>query len=117
MKKKKELDVNSTQFKSLLQYIATAGASFVAGKGWLSQDQASELFNWFVIGLPILIGIWQARDAGRLKEAAKVKDKNGDHVQIVAPDALANAVPKDNVVPASTVKVVAATEPQQEKSK
>lgn len=99
-------EMNSTQFKSLLQYVVTAAAAYVAGKGWLTQEAATELFNWIAIGIPVLIGLWQARDKGRIHEASKVKDADGDRVQIVAPDKIAATIDKANVIAKSVAEVI-----------
>jgi hypothetical protein len=106
MDNKEGKDLNSTQFRSALQYLAAIVAAYVAGRGWLPKETASELANWIVVGIPILLAIWQSRDKGRLQEAAKVKDENGDRVKIVASDDLANSIPRDNVIPASQVNIV-----------
>lgn len=106
MDNKEGKDLNSTQFKTALQYLAGIVAAYVAGKGWLPKETATELANWLVVGIPIVLAIWQGRDKGRLNEAAKVKDDHGERVKIVASDDLANSIPKDNVIPASKVNIV-----------
>lgn len=92
----KEKDMNYTQLKNLLQMVITAGASYVAGKGWLPADTASQLAVWLVAGIPIAIQIWNSRDSGKIAAAAQV-----DGVKIVAPDQIANSLPANNVLPQS----------------
>lgn len=105
MTNKKDDNMNGTQLRALLQYAATAAASYLAGKGYMTGDQAYGLMMWIAAGVPVLIGIWQERDAGKLNDAASVKDDDGTHVTIIAPDKLANATPKTNVIPASSNQV------------
>lgn len=104
-KQKDGVDMNSTQMRALMQYAATAAASYIAGKGWMSGDQAYGLMIWIAAGIPVIVGIWQERDAGKLTDAANVKDETGAPVTIVAPDKIANSIPKDNVVSSSVHQV------------
>jgi hypothetical protein len=92
----KDKDMNYTQLKQLLSMAVTAGMSYVAGKGWLPQDTASELAAWIVAGIPIAISVWSARDKGKIAAAAQVEG-----VKIVAPDPIANSLPA-NVLPESS---------------
>lgn len=93
--------MNMTQGRVTLQYLATALAAYIAGKGWLPDDVALEVATLLVGLIPALIGVWKSRDKGKLEAAAKVKG-----VTIVAPDDVARATPAENIVPSSENEVV-----------
>lgn len=92
--------MNMTQLRVTLQYLATGLAAYVAGRGWLPQDVATELATWLVAGIPIVYGVWKSRTQGKIETAANVPG-----VTVVAPDTIAAASPKPNVVPASQTEV------------
>jgi hypothetical protein len=92
--------MNMTQLGVALQYAVTFGAAFLAGRGYMDRSTATELLTWLAAGVPVLISLYKSRDAGKIDAAAKVKG-----VTVVAPDAVANASTKANVVPASSNEV------------
>lgn len=93
--------MNMTQFRVVIQYLATALAAYVAGRGWLPQDVATELATWLVGALPVAYSVWKSRNQGKIETAAQVPG-----VTIVAPDTIAEKAPAANVVPASEHRVV-----------
>lgn len=91
--------MNMTQVRVTLQYVATALAAYVSGKGWLPQDVATELSVWLVAGLPIVYGVWKSRTTGKINTAAKVPG-----VKITAPEKIATKSHKPNVVSSDTTE-------------
>lgn len=89
-----------TQARVTLQYFVTALMAYVVGKGWLPQDVATEIGALIVTLLPALYSIWKSCNQGKIDAAANVPG-----VKIVAPDEIANAIPKANVLPASEHEV------------
>lgn len=92
--------MNMTQARVIVQYVVTALMAYVVGKGYLPQDVATELGAAIVATLPALYSVWKSRNQGKIEAAASVPG-----VTVVAPDAMANATPKTNVVAASETSV------------
>jgi hypothetical protein len=61
---------------------------------------ATEVGALIVTVLPALYSIWKSRNQGKIETAATVPG-----VKIIAPDEIANASPKANVLPASEHQV------------
>lgn len=93
--------MNMTQVRVTMQYLATALAAYIVGKGWLPQDAAMQVATYLVGAIPVIYGVWKSRTQGKIESAAKIPG-----VTIIAPDEIANATPKTNVVPASQNTVV-----------
>jgi hypothetical protein len=96
---------------ALRWFLSTVGgivAGYFAAKGWLTSDQVMAVFNsQTVLGLLtslVMLGIgqWVRSPTNIIADADKVPGTT-----IVAPPAIANAIPSNTVVSSAEAKVVA----------
>jgi len=78
---------------------------FAVGKGWLSSGDAANIIG-LVLGIGAAVYAFIVnRNASLLKQAAAVT-VDGQKTVVVAPPALANALPQSNIVSSDDNKVV-----------
>lgn len=96
---------NWSQVSGLVERIIWVALSWALGKGYITSGDATNLATAFLAIAAAVYAYIVNRPSNLLKQAASV-EVDGQKTTVVAPAALANALPQPNIVSADSKKVV-----------